>query len=163
MHSLRVVGALLLTPAVAQAVWGQTLQRLLPASSPRIEVFADGNLRHVIGEPGEGTNAAGSLGVRYVGPNYIATGMVNVAGTADTVTEAFGATMLAPSSGTGFNAGLLDIRRRHILPSLDKACPSSTALAVTPSNATLVSIYIPAPHPPDGQPRWTRPAPSSKR
>jgi hypothetical protein len=122
MRLLNRFSAFLFTALLPTAAYGQTLQRLFPATRSRIEVFVDGNLKNVIGEPGEGTNAAGSLGIRYVGKTYLATGLINVAGTGDTITQAFGATMLAPSSGTGLNAGLLDIRRRHLWPSWDETC-----------------------------------------
>jgi hypothetical protein len=52
--------------------------------------------------------------MRYIGPAYVATGLINVAGSFDTLTSGLGSTMLPPASGRGFNAGLLDIRRRYL-------------------------------------------------
>lgn len=114
-----VMGAL--TFGAHAALVGQTLQRLSAQGTTRVEVFAEGNVKNVVSQPSDVTDVTGSLGIRYLGSTYIATGVINVAGTFDTVTTGFGATLLAPATGKGLNAGLLDIRRRHFF-GLGKAC-----------------------------------------
>jgi hypothetical protein len=101
----------------------QTLQALGSAkdTTQYVEVFAEGNLRNVVSQPTDVSSASGSLGMRYRGPTYIASGLINIAGTSDTVSSSLGATLLAPSAGKALNAGLLDIRRRFV-PWLGNDC-----------------------------------------
>jgi len=101
----------------------QTLQALgtTTGNAQYVEVFAEGNLRNVVSQPSDVTSATGSLGMRYRGSTYIASGLINIAGASDTVSTGLGATLLAPSAGKALNAGLLDIRRRFI-PFLGKDC-----------------------------------------
>ena len=52
MRRLSGCRALLMATVFPGTAGGQTLQRLFPANSSRIEVFVDGNLKNVVGEPG---------------------------------------------------------------------------------------------------------------
>jgi len=92
----------------------QTLQAIASSEPPRVQIFLSGNLRDVVGQTEQGAQGTGALGMRYIGPAYVATGLINVAGAFDTVGAGFGGTMLPPSTGRGLNAGVLDIRRRYL-------------------------------------------------
>ena len=102
--------------AFALPVGAQTLQRLAPRDrdSAVIQVFADGNVKNALANPGAATSASGSLGLRYAGPTFVASGTINVGGTKDTLTQGFGTSLLAPATGSALSAGVLEIRRRHI-------------------------------------------------
>jgi hypothetical protein len=111
----------ILSPVVALAaiastarLQAQTLQAIASSNPPRVQLFLSGNLRDVVGQSEQGAQGTGALGMRYIGPAYVATGLINVAGSFDTVDAGFGATMLPPANGRGLNAGLLDIRRRYL-------------------------------------------------
>jgi hypothetical protein len=106
----------------------QTLQAIAASEPPRIQIFLSGSIRDVVGQQSEGATGTGSLGMRYIGPSYVATGMINVAGAVDTLTAGFGATMLPPANGRGFNAGLLDVRRRYLF-GMDKKCSAVARFA----------------------------------
>lgn len=84
----------------------------IPHCLPRIEVLAEGNIKDVLGGSKATATAAGSLGLQFVGNRHIVTGMVNVAGTEDTVRTGYGATLLVPAAGKGLNAGMLALRTR---------------------------------------------------
>jgi hypothetical protein len=78
----------------------------------RVEVLAEGNIKDVLGGAKNATAAAGTLGMQYVGNRNVATGMVNIAGTDDTVQTSHAATLLVPAAGKGLNAAMLSIRTR---------------------------------------------------
>lgn len=99
---------------------GQTLQAIASSAPPRVQIFLSGSLRDVVGQSGDGGSGSGALGMRYIGPTYIATGLINVAGTFDTLTAGLGATMLPPANGRGFNAGVIDVRRRFLPGQTDR-------------------------------------------
>jgi hypothetical protein len=93
----------------------QTLQSLSSSKNgnPTVDVFAEGNVKNVISQPSDATSVSGALGMRYLGTRFIISGLINVAGSSDTVTSGWGATMLAPATGSTLNAGLLDLRIRR--------------------------------------------------
>jgi hypothetical protein len=74
------------------------------------EVYADGNIKDVVGEDAEGTTASGSLGVGYSTGRFIINALVNAVGTATPLTENFGTALLAPAAGNSLSAGVLDTR-----------------------------------------------------
>jgi hypothetical protein len=84
----------------------------IPHCLSSVELFADGNVKDVVGNSGATSIASGSLGMRFVGSRYEVAGSVNVFGTTDTVTQSYGATLLAPSTGRGLNAAQLVVRSR---------------------------------------------------
>lgn len=84
----------------------------IPHCLARVQVFGDANLKDVLGAPGSSAIASGALGLNYAGSRFIATGVVNVAGTSDTVRAGYGSSLLAPAAGKGLNAGSLVIRAR---------------------------------------------------
>jgi hypothetical protein len=87
----------------------------IPQCLPRVELFADGNLKDVLGG-GDSTKAvaSGALGLHYQGNRYEVTGLVNVAGTNDTVVAGYGSTLLLPATGHGLNAASLSVRGRFL-------------------------------------------------
>ena len=103
-----LVAALALMPAIVGA---QTLQEFTPAKpgAPQVIAFASGNAKSVIAQPKDATSATGSLGLTYLGANFIVSGVVNVPAKTDTMTTRYGAAMLAPAAGTTTSA-LLDVR-----------------------------------------------------
>ena len=88
---------------------------------PRLQIFADGNVKDVLGSKDVPASISGALGMRYSGNLFDVTGLVNVAGTSDTVTSGYGATLLVPAAGRGLNAASLTIRRR-LHPWMDPTC-----------------------------------------
>lgn len=76
-----------------------------------VEVFADGNVKDVLGSGKGAASTSGALGLHYIGNQYEVTGIVNVVGTGDTVRKQFGAAVLAPATGSALNAASLVIRR----------------------------------------------------
>lgn len=91
--------------------------RLVPGDSiphciARVQVFGDANLKDVLGAKDAPAVASGALGLHYAGSRYIVTGLVNVAGTNDTVRANFGSSLLIPAAGQGLNAASLVVRRR---------------------------------------------------
>lgn len=76
----------------------------------QLEVFGDGNVKDVLGGGAAKASASAALGMHYVGNRYEVIGMVNIAGTNDTVRAHRGATILVPAAGKALNAGLLSIR-----------------------------------------------------
>jgi hypothetical protein len=115
---------------LAAPLRAQTLQAIAASEPPRIQIFLSGSLRDVVGQEGGGSTGTGALGMRYIGPAYVATGLINVAGSFDTLTSGVGSTMLPPANGRGFNAGLLDIRRRYLF-GRDDRCGRVARLAPT--------------------------------
>lgn len=90
-----------------------------PRCFPAVEVFGDGNVKDVLGGQTGTAAASGALGLHFIGPRYDVTGLVNVAGTNDTVRSRYGtvrspygAAILVPAAGTALNAASLSIRRR---------------------------------------------------
>lgn len=79
---------------------------------PWSQVFADGNVKDVLGGGDNSAAASGALGLHYVGNKFDVTGLVNVAGTNDTIRAGYGSSLLVPAAGKGLNAGSLTIRRR---------------------------------------------------
>jgi hypothetical protein len=79
---------------------------------PLVEVFADGNVKDVLGSKKASTAASGALGLHFVGNKYDVTGLINVAGTEDTVRTNFGSAILVPATGGALNAAMLNIRSR---------------------------------------------------
>jgi hypothetical protein len=84
----------------------------IPHCLSYVEIFADGNVKDVVGNKAAASIVSGSLGMRVVGSLFEAVGTVNVFGTMDTVTQSYGATLLAPSTGRGLNAAQLIVRSR---------------------------------------------------
>lgn len=74
------------------------------------EVFADGNIKDVVGGNADETTASGSLGLGYSDGRFIVSALVNAVGTATPLTENFGSALLAPAAGASLNAGVLDLR-----------------------------------------------------
>ena len=107
-------------------VVAQTLQQVTNARDRRVEIFADGNVKNVVSEGAEGSATTGSLGLRYIGPTYTVTGIISIAGAADTISKSYGATLLTPATGKALNSGLLDIRRQHLF-GMDSGCDTAMA------------------------------------
>lgn len=84
----------------------------VPHCLTQLEVFADGNIKNVLGNSDVNSVASGALGLRVVGSRFQVSGLINVAGPSDTVTSAFGATLLAPATGRSLNAASLVVRQR---------------------------------------------------
>jgi hypothetical protein len=120
---LRAVLWILCAPAAASA---QTLRSFefredtivesaeVPARDELItgeyEVFADGNIKDVVGGNPNETTASGSLGIGYSSGQFTVNLLVNAVGTATPLRENFGSALLAPAAGSSLNAGVLDIR-----------------------------------------------------
>ncbi len=116
-------GSAALAPAAARTITcaaGRPLRGALPLAGsplqcvPQLEVFGDGNVKDVLGGGGAAgaASASGALGLHFAGPVYDVTGLVNIAGTNDTVRSHFGATVLVPAAGRALNAASLMIRGR---------------------------------------------------
>jgi hypothetical protein len=82
----------------------------LPRCLPRVEVFADGNVKDVLGAAGTKADASDALGLHYTGGRYDVTGLVNVAGARDTILRGYGSSILIPAAGPALNAAALSIR-----------------------------------------------------
>lgn len=107
--------ALLLAAARAVPLGAQTLQELSPSRhGSEVTVFVAGNVRDVVGESGGAASTTGALGLTFRGPTYIVTGVVNALARSDTVTRAYGATLLPPATGRAFNSALVDVRRPYL-------------------------------------------------
>lgn len=92
-------------------------------SLPFVEIFADGGVRSgVTGDSDDGA-ATGSLGVqlttRLQGRPIGAAFTVSVIGASSQVESEYGASMLAPASGSTLDAGLAEARWQEILGPLD--------------------------------------------
>jgi hypothetical protein len=124
MRITDLLGLLVVLSARWCDLGAQTLQQTTTQDYPFVQIFADGNVKNVISQPGAASTTSGSLGLRYFGNTYIATALINIAGATDTVVKGYGASILAPSTGRSLNAGLLDIRRRHLW-FFDKKCPDT--------------------------------------
>ena len=81
---------------------------------PQVSVFASGALKNVVGSPGDATSTTGALGIRYTGHTFVISAYINVAGTSDTVTQGYGASVLPTSNGRALDAGLIDLKVRHL-------------------------------------------------
>ncbi len=105
---------------VALRLESQTLQTFSPTKRdhPTLTVFADGNVKDVVGQPGNATSTTGALGMTYRGSAYIVSGVVNVLSRTDTVVSGYGASLLPPGTGRSFNSVILD-GRKPSLPFLD--------------------------------------------
>lgn len=84
----------------------------IPHCLDHLEIFGQGNVKDALGSGSGGASPSGALGVHYTGSRYDVTGLVNVAGSSDTVRSGFGGTVLLPSTGGGLNAASLVIRMR---------------------------------------------------
>jgi hypothetical protein len=84
----------------------------IPHCLSRVQVFGDANLKDVLGAKESPAVASGALGLSFVGNTYMASGLVNVAGSNDTVRADYGSSLLVPAAGKGLNAAVLSIRRR---------------------------------------------------
>jgi hypothetical protein len=82
----------------------------IPHCIAHVEVFADGNVKDVLGNPNSTAAASGALGLHYQGSRFEVTGMVNVVGTTDTVRADYGASLLLPTTGQALNAASLAVR-----------------------------------------------------
>jgi len=106
----------------ASSLPAQTLQEFSASKhGSEVTVFASGNVRDVVGEPGSATSATGSLGVTFRGSHYIVSGLVNALARNDTVTSGYGTTLLPPATGRAFNSALVEIRRQHF-PGFSSNC-----------------------------------------
>lgn len=85
---------------------------LVPHCLAHLEIFAEGSVKDVLGNADVNSVTSGALGMKVVGSRFEVSGLVNVAGASDTVTSAFGATLLAPATGRSLNAASLIVRRR---------------------------------------------------
>ena len=101
---------------------------------PRVEIFADGSIKDMLGGGSEGALATGALGLRYRGPLFRTVGMINVAGTSDTIASNYGASLLAPGAGAGLNAGLVEVR---MAAQGLEGCQAVTGALVLPCNLGL--------------------------
>jgi hypothetical protein len=75
----------------------------------QLELYADGNIKDVLGTSKTKPAINGALGLKFIGNRFEATGLVNIAGTVDTVRRGYGASMLTPGTGHGLNAALLEV------------------------------------------------------
>jgi hypothetical protein len=86
MHLSRVfVPAMMLA---ARSLHAQTLQEFTPTAPAKAQVvvFASGNAKAVIAQPKDAASASGSLGMTYVGNNFIVAGVVNALPKSDSLT-----------------------------------------------------------------------------
>ena len=112
MRLRKTLPLIALLPSVSGA---QTLQEFsfTKKDSARVVAFASGDAKTVLSQPKDALATTGSVGVTFIGENFIVSGVVNAPPKIDTVTAAYGASLLAPAAGKRTSA-LLDVRWRQV-------------------------------------------------
>ncbi|MDQ3136411.1 MAG: hypothetical protein M3Q93_02360 [Gemmatimonadota bacterium] len=87
-----------------------TTRKDIAVLAGRYEVYADGNLKDVVGSTDGTTSASGSLGVSYATEAFSVNLLVNAVGNATPLRDNFGTALLAPAAGSSLNAGVVDVR-----------------------------------------------------
>lgn len=82
---------------------------------PILTIFGSATLKNVVADTSGATSTTGSIGVMYETYQVLTTGMISVAGKADTAHGQFGGTLLPTSSGGSLNAGSIELRVHRVL------------------------------------------------
>ena len=144
-------GQSLRTMAVPEKVSNKDSNAVVPKGT--YSVFADGNLKDVLGKKEGASSPSGSLGASIATHRITASFLINAVGAAAPVDKDFGSSLLAPASGSGLSAGLAELRYALKTVKLDGICAghgirlygsvSSARWKRSPDDSTYIGAVIP--------------------